>query len=70
MYKRQVDADIGELRAEMKGEFKEVYKRMESGFARFDRKFDRLMWGLVTVSCVIISALIGLIGALIHSPVL
>jgi len=54
----KVDADIRELRAEMKGEFKEVDKRMESAFARFDKKFDRLVWGLVTVGGVIISALI------------
>jgi len=61
----KVDVDIGELR----GDLKEVCKkmeagfaradaRMESGFARFDKKFDRLMWGLVTVGGVIISALI------------
>ncbi len=49
-----VDADIRELRGEMK-----------SGFEKFDRKIDRLTWGLLAAAVAIVAALLGVIGALI-----
>jgi hypothetical protein len=50
--------------------FREVRSEMKAGFDRlddkFDRKFDRLMWVLVTLGGSIIVALLGIIGSLNH----
>lgn len=54
----RVDTDIREIRGDMK-----------AGFERFDKKFDRLMWGLVVIGSGVIPALLGLIGSLVQNQI-
>ena len=52
-------------------------RKMDKGFAlvdarfeKFDKKFDRLMWGLLAAATTIVTALLGLIGTLIGTQAL
>jgi hypothetical protein len=48
----RLDADVRELRGEMNARF-------ETLDSKFDKKFDRLAWGMVASTVTIIAALIG-----------